>query len=350
MAATTRRVTRLASRTVAALLLCGAFVGLQAAGAQTTATTQPTAAASERWSVQPSGPNGPGGRDWFTFQLKPGETFGDTVGVSNLSDHAISFLLYTRDASNTPGDGAYTAQEEAAAPVDVGSWIRLGTQAYTVGPGLRADIPFAITVPRDAQPGDHAGAILAINAADAVVDPNASKDLGFKVRQRVGARVYVRVAGPLAPAFHVDQLHVDYRNPLLPFVSGGGRATIKWKVRNSGNTRLTGKPSLVVKGVLGRTVKKIHLDDFPELLPGGTLVGTSKVSGLPPLERLTVELAVTTDDNVRTRRATSFWAVPWLAVVIAFAAASSWWIRRRRRRRDQAPPPASPRERIPAPV
>jgi len=34
------------------------------------------------FAVQPSGPNGPGGRDYFVYTLKVGEVYGDTVAIS----------------------------------------------------------------------------------------------------------------------------------------------------------------------------------------------------------------------------------------------------------------------------
>ena len=77
-----RAGTLLAATTLLSLLPAGA-------GAQEAAPEPaPTEASAPEFSVQPSGPNGPGGRDYFVYDLAPGETFGDTVAVSNLGDAA----------------------------------------------------------------------------------------------------------------------------------------------------------------------------------------------------------------------------------------------------------------------
>src|SRR5688500_11708828 len=148
-----------------------------------------TAAADGGFAVQPSGPDGPGSRDWFTYTLDPGEVFGDVVAVSNLGDEPKTFHIYATDAASVADVGGFTAIRDDEKAVDVGTWIELGVEEYTVDPGKRVDVPFRVTVPEDAEPGDHAGAILAIDTAD--LDPDDEDGISLDVVQRLGARVYV---------------------------------------------------------------------------------------------------------------------------------------------------------------
>jgi hypothetical protein len=333
------------------LALVPAGAGAQAEPAE----DPPQPEAGGGWAVQPSSPTGPGGRDWFFFTLSPGQVFGDMVGVSNLTDRPIRFGLYARDAFNAPGTGAFSAQQEAEEPRGAGGWIRLAANEYTVEPGMRADIPFSIEIPDDAAPGDHAAAILAVDMDDPglVRDPEQP---GVAVRPRVGARVYVRVAGPLSPAMRIDRIDVDYANPILPFVTGGGSATVEWQVTNTGNQRIDANAELRITGLLGRTVKRLEPVDVPELLPGGSYTHVQTVGGLPPFERLSAELTVTSPE-VEVRRASAFWAVPWLLLALLAVGGALWWLRRRRQRRKHSgrhsgrpgsPPAARRKEPVPA--
>jgi hypothetical protein len=186
---------------------------------------------------------------------------------------------------------------------------------------------------------------LAIDADEASVDPNSAPDgVTFNVLHRMGARVYVRVNGPTAPALRVDDLDV---------VRDGGTATITWDVRNTGNLRLTPSATVRITGLFGRTVRTLPAQQLPELLPGANYVGASIVAGLPSMEPLTAHLVVTAE-GTRTERSKQFAGYPWLllAILLVLLLAVGAWIRRRRRRRSigSPPPPQRSDDRVPVPA
>lgn len=302
------------------------------------------------FAVQPSGPDGPGTRDYFVYTLTPGETFGDTVAVSNLGDRPINLVIYPADAFNVRDEGGFTAARDGEPATDVGSWINLRAQTYTLQPGTRIDVPFSITVPEDAEPGDHAGAILATDSdLGSIV---ASDDPNLQVRERVGARVYVRVEGPLSPSLRIDRLEVTHSSPsfAVPFFSTPGRAVVRWEISNTGNTRLQPTAVLKVKGLLGRTIQTMPPLELPELLPGSNVVRSEVITGLPPLEKLTVELTVTAGD-VSVVGTSSRWVVPWrfVALLLVLLLGALIWRRRRRRASIDTTAPRSaerPREAV----
>ena len=293
------------------------------------------------FAVQPSGPDGPGDRDWFTYTLQPGDVFGDTVAISNLSDVPIRFLIYSTDAISVADTAGFAALKDTEVPVDVGTWIQLAANEYTVEPGKRIDVPFSITVPEDAEPGDHAGAILAVNADRVSVDPgSAPEGITFDVRHRLGARVYVRVGGPVAPALRIDELAVQ---------RDADQATVHWEVSNTGNLRLAPTAEVHITGWLGRTVATAPVQTLPELLPGANFVGASIVSGLPSYEPLTAHLEVRAE-GVETERSKQFAGYPWLLIagLLVLLIVAGWWYRRRRRRRHPSgPPPTRSNDRVP---
>jgi hypothetical protein len=290
------------------------------------------------WAVEPSGPSGPGARSYFIYSLKPGQVFQDTVGISNLSKRTINFVIYPTDAYTVPGKGGFAALRDDQAPKGVGTWIKLATEKYTIPAGKRADIPFQIAIPPDAEPGDHAGAILAIDSAQGKLTPG--KSTGLDVRTRVGARVYVRVAGPLEPALRIDQLTVERHMPRNPF-GKKGTAVIQARVTNTGNVRLTPTLQVKIKGFLGRTLQTTPERQLPELLPGGNVLITQPVTGLGPWGPLTADVIVTAQDQgkpVSESRSITFYPIPWPTVVLVVVALALFLFWRWRRRRAQPEP------------
>jgi hypothetical protein len=324
----------------------GAAPALQPADARPAPTPSVAPDATDgavRWSVQPSGPKGPTGRNYFSYDLAPGSTVTDQVGVTNLSDRPLTFAVYGTDAYTTT-DGAFALLPADQPATDVGTWIGVERRSWTVQPGERQDIPFRLTVPQNATPGDHAGGVIA-----AVAQVGVTAD-GQQVRldQRVAARVYLRVSGELRPAVTVESVRVSYDTPINP--AGRGDMTVTYRIRNSGNVRVGGTGTLLVDGPFGWTLARTAPVDLPELLPGATFTVTEQVTGVPPTLRLTatVDLAPTTVDAALppVQRAASVWAPPWL-LLAALAAALAWlylrWCRRRRAGAATAGPPATGR-------
>ena len=112
---------------VAALVLVASHAPVARAQEPSAQEDQPvtTTAEPSDFAVQPSGPDGPGLRDWFVYSLDPGAVFGDTVAISNLSDHPIRFTIYATDAAGVADVGGFSTIRDDETPTDVGTWIQL---------------------------------------------------------------------------------------------------------------------------------------------------------------------------------------------------------------------------------
>jgi hypothetical protein len=273
--------------------------------------TAPTSAEAGSFAVQPSGPNGPGGRDYFIYTLKTGSVFGDTVGISNLGTETATFAVYATDARTTT-DGSFSLLREEEKAKDVGTWVTLGASQYTVDPGKRVDIKFKVTIPTDATPGDHIGAIVAQRIAD---PNNPNSGIGLDVRVRIGARLYVRVDGPLNPSVAVESMAVRYDAPSSPF--GSADAHVNYTLTNTGNVRLSPTAALKMSGLFGLGEQKLPDRQIPELLPGSSVEIAEIVHGVKPYGRITTDLVVQQSGQpVIARASVVEWAIPWLGVVV----------------------------------
>src|SRR5690606_15982159 len=148
------------------------------------------------------------------------------VGVTNFSDQDVELEVYPADALQTPA-GEFTLEAADVPATGIGSWIRVDPRTYTVPARTRLDIPFLLTVPDDAAPGDHAGGIVASLTTGAGT---------VAVENRVGVRMLAQVAGELQPALTVQDLRTSFAPSWVPFAPG--TLTVDYTVRNDGNVRL----------------------------------------------------------------------------------------------------------------
>nr|WP_246401400.1 DUF916 domain-containing protein [Jiangella mangrovi] len=291
-----------------------------------------TASASSQapvtWGIVPSGPDGPGDRAAFEHTVDPGATITDVVAVSNYTEQPLTLDLYASDAVRNT-QGGFDLLAAADAPVDVGSWVDLGEPTVTVPARSRVDVPFRITVPANATPGDHAGGIVAGLTTRATGGGQVAVD------HRVGARLYLRVTGTLEPSLTVDDVRVAFDG--LP-LGQPGAVRVEYTVRNEGNLRLAGRPAVRVAGPFGLGARTWTGDLLPELLPGDSIAGSAVVDGVWQLGRLDVEVEIRPETSggqtldpapPAGTAAARLWVVPWIALAV-LAAVVLAVVRRRR--------------------
>ncbi|MDG4764964.1 DUF916 domain-containing protein [Solwaraspora sp. WMMD406] len=286
-----------------------------------------------RWSVQPSSPSGPNGRSEFEYELAPGERISDWLAISNLTDGPLTVDVYATDAFTAP-DGGFALLPAADAPTGAGAWLTVPKSAYTLPAGKRADIPFQLTVPENATPGDHIGGLI----ASVTTDETQPGGQTIAVERRIAARVYLRVAGPADPRALITAVDVDYAAP--PLAVPGEDLTVTYRIANDGNVRFSGTARVVVTGPLGIRLGTSDTIEIPELLPDSELRLTETLPSVLPAGWISATLTVNPqageDPLPQLTGSASMWAVPWLLIVIVGAggliAAGLWW----RRRRDRA--------------
>lgn len=320
---------------LAALAATVVAVPFTPAAAGAAPTPSPTASPNQptlTWSVQPANQQGPDGRRFVAHTLDPGQVVTERLAVRNFSDRTAVFALKAADGYLTD-KGRFNMLPSNQASVDGGTWISV-QQTVSVGAKQTKVVPFTITVPRDARPGDHpAGIAATVTATGGTV----------AVESRVGFRVMMRVSGTVTAALTVDDLTAAYRHSWNPFAAGSVR--VRYTTRNDGSVAVTGA-GRVTTGELGGLTDSGARADVEQTLPGGSRrvdVRVGGVWGLGPL-RTTVDLTPavldgdTSGAEIRPASATvTVWAVPWaqllLAALLVAAVLAVRAISRRRRRR-----------------
>ncbi|MGW2491116.1 COG1470 family protein [Streptomyces sp. NPDC001606] len=247
-------------------------------------------AAAADWTLAPAG----GGRPSLYAEGPPGTVLEDTVSVTNPGRRPVVVRL--------SGTGVPVAF--AAASVRV--------------PGrTRAEVPFTVTVPAGAEPGDRTGAI-------------AARDPGGRTAT---VPLRLRVAGPALAALTVEHLavHAD---------------RITYDLVNRGTTVLAPRLAVRADGVLGRVLDRPARPLPVRLRPGTRLRLTEPWPDRPALDAVDVRLTVTAAGGAHATATASARFVPWQApagaagAVLAGAGALRV-VRRRRRSRTAATEGAS---------
>lgn len=291
------------------------------------------------FGIRPATAKGPDDRPRLNYTTAPGSVIKDFIAVSNISNIPLTLRVYAADAFNT-SDGGYDLLAFGHPSTDVGAWAVPAMNSVAVAGRSTAIVPFTLSVPANASPGDHSAGIVASLTSEQV----DAKGARILVDKRVGTRIYLRVPGDLRPALKIEGLSSTFHQTLNPV--GHGRTTVTYTVHNTGNLRLQGLQRLEVRTPWGSTAEGPRLPDIPQLLPGGAVSVTSEVVGVLPAFWDTAAVRVDPvpppgdQDPVLQAAAASdtFAAVPWalLTLLVALGLAVLAW-RTLRRRRDGLP-------------
>ncbi len=304
--------------------------------------------AVESWTLAPaSSATETGNRPNLSYTIEPGETVEDAVTVYNLGNTPLIFNVYPTDAFNND-DGTFSVLPGDKKPTDVGTWFTLDQELISVPPGMQTTIPFVIKVPRDATPGDHVGAVLASSSTKGTGDNGETITLD----RRTGTRLFVRVAGELRPELAITNMESDYDQAVNSF---DGTTTVKFRVENRGNVRMSGNPIVEVGGPLGALSKTVKMPAVSELLPGEHADLSVVVTGVPALVANSTKVSIRPESDgvdappVSSASTTQFAPPITLLLLFLVAILVLLALRQRRRRNNPAPtsrqlPPAAERE------
>ncbi|MFI9207298.1 WxL protein peptidoglycan domain-containing protein [Streptomyces sp. NPDC053253] len=304
------------------------------------AAPQAAAAENGEWAVYPAAAK-LGSRPYFYLSVDPGTSLTDRVTVTNKTAAPLTFRLYGADAYNTDRDGGFAVRTQQEKQTGAGAWIKPQRTRVTVPARSAVTVPYTLTVPADADPGDHPGALVAL---DERISPSGQGSVAMGVQSAVGARVYLRVNGPTVPALAVEDITLTQDRPLVPG-AGGSSAVVSYTLHNRGNVTLNPKVALKAEGLFGRTLLARDLGGVPsELLPRQKIRLTERWSGSPQFDWGDVTLTASAK-GVKETGTVSFLALPWLAAGILLVAVPTGFLGlRMRRRRALSGPEAVPGE------
>ncbi|MFF3730173.1 hypothetical protein ACFYXM_07595 [Streptomyces sp. NPDC002476] len=305
-----------AARLALAVLLF-TLATVPAAGAEPRTPAAPPGAAA--WTARPvaGGPGKSAGRSYFYLEGAPGAVLQDRLSVTNPGTAPVTVRLRGVD-TNRAEDGGRTVRDGGqptagsgsgnGASVGVGAWLRTAAAEVVVPARTRAEVPFSVTVPTGAAPGDRSGAIVAESGG-----------------RSVDVRVRLRVGGSRLAALTVEDVTVS------------GKA-VHYTLVNRGNTLLVPRITVSADGVFGPLLRRGTRTLPVELPPGRRVTLTEPWREAPALDSVTVRLRVTAAGGAHDEASARARFVSWAplaggALPLPAVAAAVYAYRRRRGRR-----------------
>ncbi|MFF2013462.1 hypothetical protein ACFVWY_30965 [Streptomyces sp. NPDC058195] len=275
-----------AARLVLAVMLCALVLAPAPAAGAVPEPSGPPAAAS--WTARPAvNGSGTGGRPYVYLEGPPGAVLHDGLSVTN------------------PGRSPVTVRLNGSG---LGGRLRTAAAEVTVPARTRADVPFTVTVPDTATPGEHPGAIVVRGGG-----------------RSVDVRVRTRVVGPTLAALTVEDVAV----------SGG---LIRYTLVNRGTADLAPRLAVRADGVFGTLLRR-EVRTLPvRVRPGQRISLTEPWGDRPAFDSATVRLNVTAAGGAHDEATARAVFVPWLPLtagallVLTGAGAGAYALRRRRAR------------------
>ena len=163
---------------------------------------------------------------WFVYEVDSGEIINDEVRITNTKDTTVFVKLEGVDAFLLD-DGAF-ALRDTPDNEDIGTWIELEETDFELEPNSSKIVPFILTVPKDAEVGDHIGGLAVYETSGEPERIYQSGGTKVGITTRVGARMYLTVAGNI-----IRDLNIKKRS----FFGKADKMMFKFIFENKGNVR-----------------------------------------------------------------------------------------------------------------
>lgn len=273
----------------------------------------------------------PDGRSRFTYQAKPGQTLTDHVRVTNTGSSKIEVTLYAADAYNDE-NGDFALADGSEKKTGASAWVTFDGRpklGLTLKRGESKTVPFTVTIPADAGPGDHPAGVI----ASAVTSGQVT------VERRIANRMYVRVSGDLQPILTITSFSGVYHSGLNPL---DGSISVTATITNSGNVALEGATTLTASTWFGAAIGRTSRAELPEILPGSTTTVNYEITGVPQVGFASVRMLLQGGISGDApdpgplpviQRDLLIAAIPWAIVGVLLLGGVVWlvlWLRRRR--------------------
>lgn len=257
---------------------------------------------------------------WFIYHLDRGESKLDAVRLTNNKDETVVLKIYPVDATATT-DGGFALQPEDALRNDVGGWVKMPLEEIEVPPKTEKLVPFTITIPKDANVGDHAGGII---IQEVETSDNGAPMTGMRIVSRVGVRIYETVPGEVKKGFEITRFDwqespsglASYFKDLLDI----NKKTVFYiGIKNTGNIKLDPKAAIEVRNMLGMKTAELTDQTLGVVFPGGENDGSAVFwDGQPFFGRYTVKATVTfAEDGVgQDTKEIAIWVFPWRIIFL----------------------------------
>lgn len=244
-------------------------------------------------------------------EIKSGETKTNIIRISNPTDSLVEAYPTVMDfrAKGETGEPAFYESEESAGSYALSNWITFKEPKIAMAPEQVKEFSYTITVPTNAEPGGHYGAVFF------ATEPPESELQGSQVSlsTMIGSLVLIKVPGQIVEKAVVDEFKTNrkiyFKTPTI----------LNTKIANLGNVHFKPRGDIEIKGWFGTPKDKITFNESAgNVLPDSVRKFENKwqfsafAFGYFKAEENIIygDAGKTLTENV------SFWILPWWILVV----------------------------------
>lgn len=234
----------------------------------------------------------------FEYSVNPGDVVSGNLYLENEQHDARTFYSSFQRFNELHGERVFTSEE-----IGLPTWIET-SPSVTLEAGKSAQVPFTITVPKDAPPGGHFAVIWWSSG------PPAGGSGQLSVLSRAGILVYLEVSGTILESASVNNLSVPqtFYFDSVPF-------DVSLSVKNNGNSYVKAAGNLDLKNIFGVTQATVQINPHGvDTLPQSAKSFTQKLNP-PPIVfgpyRVVARITYGANDDKVAMGTTWIWILPW---------------------------------------
>lgn len=245
----------------------------------------------------------------YEFTISPGSNKQEIIKVKNTGTAAITLYPIVVDfkSNNEDGSPVLLKEGEENGTYSLTKWISVSRDPINLAPDNSAALNFNITVPANAEPGGHYGAIMFSSKA-----PQTTGN-AVAIGSEVGSLILVRVAGNANELAGVKEFSTDKQS----YTSANVNFSIK--IENQGSVHVKPTGTITIKNLLGYTVAVLDVNTQQNsILPGSIrhFVANWASSGFN-IGPYTATLNLVYGSSSKNLTAsTSFWILPWTTILV----------------------------------
>ena len=190
--------------------------------------------------------------------VDPGDAFGETIIVTNLSDVDRTFYFYINDFQAGSGESG-TAEIVPPGSTDeysLASWVKITGEGIRLSPGEKREVSYTIQVPDSASPGGHYGAIVVAAQSPDVRQAAEERGAAISISQQTGCLVLLKVSGETIEKAMIRDFNVGGDINKSPI-----NANFIARVENMGNVHLKPHGTIDIKNMFGKKVAILRVND-----------------------------------------------------------------------------------------
>lgn len=189
--------------------------------------------------------------------VEPGEVLKKNIRVANIAEVPVTMYASVMDFKPKGEKGkTELIRPGSEAGAFMASWINISDEPIEFGPEEEKIISYTISVPEDAGPGGHYGAISFGTKPPRLRPGDAEKGAAVSISQQTVSLVLLQVAGDIVEKAAIKEFYTDKKMYSTPF-----ETKFAIRVENLGNTHIKPRGMIEIKNMFGKKVATVPVND-----------------------------------------------------------------------------------------